>query len=1047
MTIFIPDNGRSFKTIPPLSAFSNFAKFLRILATGFIHLTAFLHISASQLMDSTNLNNTIDSLIQTSSQFTERKEFSKAFESIKAAYHILEQHGDSSSLLYSKVCTYHGRIYFYMGEFSQAENLYLKSNAVLNNGNHRNSKTYLTNIGCLGSLYLNTAKFEQAENFLLESNRLGIMILGEKHPDVSLNLTNLGRLYRLMGMFDKSEHFLLEAIKLREKYIGRNSKSCAFSINSLAILYKDLGNFNKAEKLYLEALKIRESELGKDHEDYMATLLNLAIMYKNLGNYEKSETLYQEALSICTPKKEEEYLNYSSVLGNLGVLKYRMQNFEMAESLYLQTLLVLQNKVTSSDPRVVLCKSNLANVYRATGKYSKAELLYQEIIDLLESSKYTNTTRYANTLHNIGILYNVQGDHSKALIKCREALEIRTSIFGRDHPSCKDSYAALGEIHFHLGNSHTSELYIDSLTQLNKLLYKRAVLHLSEPELNQYINSFHHDQNKLFSLAYFSHRSRPNIVNLCLDNILFYKNLIMRSHSLLQNKLLNDTVNYEKLLLKKALEYRLSLEYLKPIEKRDSIHFINLLNQSNQIDKDLAGNLDFSELILDKTKYVDLKKVLRSNEVAIELVHFNHFFGKTNDSILYAAILLKPGIEHPKFIFLFDQKQLDKLLNRNAECTAQQHLNTIYSGKQNMTINDTKYEENSSLYDLIWKPLINELQGINTVYISKTGLLHQVNLSAISDHNGGIITSKFNINELGSTRNLVRSQPSNFSSRNALLIGGVQFDLDTTDVSNRENLSASAFRNQTSSSINQVPIWNHSSEIHLASSMRRGGKWEYLHWTDKEIESISAIVKSARVNPIKYKGMIATEERIKATVKDGIAPRIIHLATHGYFYPNAPTETPPDGNANIQDSPYSISEHPMIRSGLLLAGSNYAWTTGKPINEGVEDGVLTAYEISQMNLSNTELVVLSACETGLGDIQGNEGVYGLQRAFKIAGAKYLIMSLWQVPDRETKEFMVSFYKNWLNKKKSIPDAFRITQKEMRERFINPYAWAGFVLVE
>ena len=100
-----------------------------------------------------------------------------------------------------------------------------------------------------------------------------------------------------------------------------------------------------------------------------------------------------------------------------------------------------------------------------------------------------------------------------------------------------------------------------------------------------------------------------------------------------------------------------------------------------------------------------------------------------------------------------------------------------------------------------------------------------------------------------------------------------------------------------------------------------------------------------------------------------------------------------------------------------------------------------------MDLSNTELVVLSACETGLGDIKGNEGVYGLQRAFKIAGAKYLMMSLWQVPDRETKEFMVSFYKNWLSKKKDIPEAFRMAQREMRERFINPYAWAGFVLVE
>ena len=137
----------------------------------------------------------------------------------------------------------------------------------------------------------------------------------------------------------------------------------------------------------------------------------------------------------------------------------------------------------------------------------------------------------------------------------------------------------------------------------------------------------------------------------------------------------------------------------------------------------------------------------------------------------------------------------------------------------------------------------------------------------------------------------------------------------------------------------------------------------------------------------------------------------------------------------------------MIRSGLILSGGNHAWQTGKPFRPGFEDGILTAYEISQMNLSNTELVVLSACETGLGDIQGNEGVYGLQRAFKIAGVKYLIMSLWQVPDFHTQELMTTFYSKWLEDKMNIPDAFRAAQKVMKDKFKEPFYWAGFVLVE
>jgi CHAT domain-containing protein len=126
----------------------------------------------------------------------------------------------------------------------------------------------------------------------------------------------------------------------------------------------------------------------------------------------------------------------------------------------------------------------------------------------------------------------------------------------------------------------------------------------------------------------------------------------------------------------------------------------------------------------------------------------------------------------------------------------------------------------------------------------------------------------------------------------------------------------------------------------------------------------------------------------------------------------------------------------------VLAGGNHAWNTGKSVETGLKDGILTAYEISQTNLSNTELVVLSACETGLGDIQGNEGVYGLQRAFKIAGAKYLIMSLWQVPDLQTSAFMTQILTKTGWKEMTIPDAFRQTQQEMRQRFLDPFGWAG-----
>ena len=145
-----------------------------------------------------------------------------------------------------------------------------------------------------------------------------------------------------------------------------------------------------------------------------------------------------------------------------------------------------------------------------------------------------------------------------------------------------------------------------------------------------------------------------------------------------------------------------------------------------------------------------------------------------------------------------------------------------------------------------------------------------------------------------------------------------------------------------------------------------------------------------------------------------------------------------------QNNIYGAADDPLLRSGLALAGGNYAWA-GKPAIDGVEAGIATAYEISQLNLSNTELVVLSACETALGDVKGSEGVFGLQRAFKMAGVKKMIVSLWQVPDKETAELMTTFYAYWM-KGKTINESFTLAQEAMRKKY-TPFYWAAFVLVE
>ena len=403
------------------------------------------------------------------------------------------------------------------------------------------------------------------------------------------------------------------------------------------------------------------------------------------------------------------------------------------------------------------------------------------------------------------------------------------------------------------------------------------------------------------------------------------------------------------------------------------------------------------------------------------------------DTTIYAALVLRPGDEMPRFIPLFQEKQLDSLLQTSGARRAD-YVNGLYTiDERGARLLD---KPQKTLYELIWQPLENELDDVKTIYFSPSGLLHRLNIGAIPVSEEVSLVDRFQLIELNSTRQLVVPTKVDVIAQDAILYGGVEFEMDSTAIkqSNQEYSS-----DKLAARGDELPF-------SIADSTDRGGTWSYLKWTDKEMDKIESALVNAGFQTDTRRNYAATEESFKAIGRNSPSPRILHLATHGYFFPD-PEATPDDGQSLDMDPVFKLNDHPLIRSGLILAGGNYAWQTGKSFRPDMEDGILTAYEISQMNLSNTELVVLSACETGLGDIRGNEGVYGLQRAFKIAGAKYLIMSLWQVPDQATSIFMTTFYEHWMDDNLSIPEAFQTTQREMRERFINPHQWAGFVLLE
>ncbi len=259
------------------------------------------------------------------------------------------------------------------------------------------------------------------------------------------------------------------------------------------------------------------------------------------------------------------------------------------------------------------------------------------------------------------------------------------------------------------------------------------------------------------------------------------------------------------------------------------------------------------------------------------------------------------------------------------------------------------------------------------------------------------------------------------------IFGGIQYNLDAN------KLVDNAKKYKPEDKIEIATIENIDQK-----NLKRGGEWNGLSGTLVEVESIQKEFQNVKIATTLLTGEYAIEESFKSLSSN--SPTIIHIATHGFYFANDLNKN----NTLEVGGNFKNNKNPLFRSGLIMAGANRAWIGNKAI-EGVDDGILTAFEVSNLDLSNTKLVVLSACETGLGEIKGSEGVYGLQRAFKMAGVDYLIITLWEIQDEVTVEFMSSFYKKWL-KSNDIHEAFKFAQDEMRKKYEANY-WGAFVLVE
>ena len=431
----------------------------------------------------------------------------------------------------------------------------------------------------------------------------------------------------------------------------------------------------------------------------------------------------------------------------------------------------------------------------------------------------------------------------------------------------------------------------------------------------------------------------------------------------------------------------LEIEYSKPLDNR-SQNIDSLEKRIDRIERYLVENV---KVYGDITKnlnisWQDVQSKLKSTDVGVEFVSFPW----TVDSTMYVAYVLKKGMDCPKLVPLFEEKQLKK---------------------------DNRLYTTSSVSKLVWEPLAEYMEGIENVYFAPSGELYNIGIESLPHWNEDCLMSdKWNMYRLSSTRQLAIVKDKS-SLKHASVYGGVKYD------TKEDLLLADSKRYQSGERSFNYELFEIADSLNLRSGAA------YLPATKIEAEEIDRTLEQKKIATTLKLDTLATEGAFKDL--SGKKTNLLHIATHGFYW----TEKEAQYSKNLDflmlgdNQPKYVEDKALTRSGLLLAGANNA-LMGKKLPEGVDDGILTAKEISQLDLRGLDLVVLSACETGLGEIKG-DGVFGLQRGFKKAGANSLLMSLWKVDDNATQLLMTRFYKN-LTSGMSKFESLRQAQKYVRE---------------
>ena len=855
--------------------------------------------------------------------------------------------------------------------------------------NHPDYATSLNNLALYNSCLGNYA---EAIRLCSEAMRIQKEVLGENHPAYASSLNSLATYNASLGNYTESIRLGTEAMRIRKEVLGENHPDYATSLNNLANYNATLGNYTEAIRLGTEAMRIRKEVLGENHPDYATSLVNLAGYNLDLGNYIEAIRLGTEAIHIQKKVLGNNHIAYTVSLNTLANSNFDLGNYAEAIRLGTEAMRIRKEVLGENHPAYALSLNNLASYNTSLGNYTESIRLGTEAMRIRKEVLGENHPDYALSLYNLAVCYSLLGNYAEALQLCTDALHIQKKILGENHPNYAIYLNELAVCYFYSNNKEEAVSLYRNISNLYTNLVLTTFADLTTTEQAMFWNKYNNYFNNILPQRAYT-LADDSLYISAYNGVLLSKGLLLNAEMEMKKLLqesgdsaimeLYDAMRMNKMILNKQLE--------KPIKERflDTDSLQRLINRQEQ---DLVQR---SKVYGDYTRnlridWQDVQGKLGKEDMALEFLSFP----MEGDSVMYAAIVVKPGMAYPEMIPLFKEKQLKQI--------------PFYA-----------YYSTPELYLLVWQPLEELLKGVKNVYFAPAGELYNIAIETLPDTDSTWVSDRFNLYSLSSTRQLALIQKT-YDNNDARIYGGLKYDTDLTQLI-KDNLQYEA-KNET--------LARSFEDGFIADSLRLRSGAEELPGTRIEAENIKRSLDAAHVENELFTDTVGTEASFKAM--SGQQIRALHIATHGFYWTKWETRRQEDWDFLMlgdNHNPKYTEDKSLTRSGLLMAGANNA-LMGIEIPENVDNGILTAKEIAGLDLRGMDMVVLSACQTGLGEITG-EGVFGLQRGFKKAGAKSLLMSLWKVDDNATQMLMTQFYANLIagmDKYNALRDAQRVVRE-------------------